>query len=99
MDCSLSDSSVHGDSQGKNTGVGSLALFQGNLPNPEIEPRSPTLQANSLLSEPPGKPNYLINTLKYVKVSLPFLGKMIHCENDYILLWTEKACIFLRNRI
>jgi len=28
----------------------------GDLPNPEIEPRSPTLQADSLPSEPPGKP-------------------------------------------
>ena len=28
----------------------------GDLPNPEIEPRSPTLQVDSLLSEPPGKP-------------------------------------------
>ena len=26
----------------------------GDLPNPGIEPRSPTLQADSLLSEPPG---------------------------------------------
>ena len=28
----------------------------GDLPNPGIEPRSPTLWADSLLSEPPGKP-------------------------------------------
>ena len=28
----------------------------GNLPDPGIEPRSPTLQADSLPSEPPGKP-------------------------------------------
>ena len=28
----------------------------GDLPNPGIEPRSPTLQADSLLTEPPGKP-------------------------------------------
>ena len=28
----------------------------GDLPNPEIEPRCPTLQVDSLLSEPPGKP-------------------------------------------
>ena len=28
----------------------------GNLPNPGIEPRSPALQADSLLSEPTGKP-------------------------------------------
>ena len=28
----------------------------GNLPNPGIEPRSSTLQADALPSEPPGKP-------------------------------------------
>ena len=28
----------------------------GDLPNPGIEPNSPTLQADSLSSEPPGKP-------------------------------------------
>ena len=28
----------------------------GDLPDPEMEPRSPTLQADSLLSEPRGKP-------------------------------------------
>ena len=27
----------------------------GDLPNPQIEPRSPALQADSLPSEPPGK--------------------------------------------
>ena len=32
MGCSLPGSSVHGDSPGKNTGVGSHALFQGILP-------------------------------------------------------------------
>ena len=34
-----------------------------DLPNPRIEPRSPALQVDSLLSEPPGKPIsvYLIN--------------------------------------
>ena len=31
-------------------------LPPGDLPNPEIEPRSPALQADSLLSQPPGKP-------------------------------------------
>ena len=30
----------------------------GDLPDPEIKLRSPTLQADSLPSEPPGKPNY-----------------------------------------
>ena len=43
-------------SQGQNTGVDSLSLVQGNLPNPGIKPRSPTLQADSLPAEPQGKP-------------------------------------------
>ena len=30
----------------------------GALPNPGIEPRSPALQADTLTSEPPGKPFY-----------------------------------------
>ena len=30
--------------------------FPGNLPNPGIEPRSPTLRADSLPAEPQGKP-------------------------------------------
>ena len=34
--------------------------FLGDLPNPGIEPRSPALQADSLPSEPPGKP-YLLD--------------------------------------
>ena len=29
---------------------------QGDLPNPGVEPRSPTLEADTLTSEPPGKP-------------------------------------------
>ena len=32
----------------------------GDLPDPGIEPRSPALQADSLLSEPPGKPHFLL---------------------------------------
>ena len=30
----------------------------GDLPDPEIEPKSPALQADTLTSEPPGKPIY-----------------------------------------
>ena len=54
MDCSPPGSSVHGDSLGKNTG-GLPCPPPGNLPNPGIEPRPPALNADSLLSEPPGK--------------------------------------------
>ena len=36
---------------------GLLSNSPGDLPNPGTEPRSPTLQADSLPSEPPGKPS------------------------------------------
>ena len=35
----------------------------GDLPNPGIEPRSPALQADTLLSEPPGKPGEFTSRL------------------------------------
>ena len=44
------------NSLGQNTGMGSLSFLLGNLPNPGIKPRSPSLRADSLAAEPPGKP-------------------------------------------
>ena len=54
LDCSSSGSSVHGISQQE---YWSEFPFPppGDLPDPGIEPGSPTLQAVSLLCEPPGK--------------------------------------------
>ena len=40
MDWSPPGSSLHGDSPGKDTGVGSRSLLQGDLPDPGIEPAS-----------------------------------------------------------
>ena len=34
----------------------------GDLPDPGIKPRSPTLQADALPSKPPGKPHIKINS-------------------------------------
>ena len=55
------------DSVGQNTGVGCHS-FCRDLPNPEIEPRSPALQADSLPPEPPrktkDKAKFLIRTLQ-----------------------------------
>ena len=53
MDYSLPGSSVHGDSPGKNTGWVAMPSSM-HLPNPGIEPISPTLQADSLPSDQPG---------------------------------------------
>ena len=52
MDCSPPGSSVHGDSPGKNTGVGCHAFLQGIFSIQGSNPGSPALQADSLLSEP-----------------------------------------------
>ena len=46
------------NSPGQTAGMSSLSLLQGNL-NPGIEPRSPTLQADSLPAEPQGSPRIL----------------------------------------
>ena len=55
---SLRPHGLHGpwNSPGQNTGVGSCSLLLGNLPHPGIEPRSPSLRADSLLAESPVKP-------------------------------------------
>ena len=58
-----------------------------DFPNPGIEPRSPTLQADSLLSEPPGKPkNTGVGSLSLLQgifltqgSNLPLLG-LLHCR-------------------
>ena len=55
VDCTLPGSSVHGISQARI--LGRLPrLPPGHLPKTGTEPRSPALQADSLPSEPPGKP-------------------------------------------
>ena len=55
MDCSLPGSSVHGIFQAR---ILKWVAFPplGDHSNPGMEPRSPALLADSLLSEPPGKP-------------------------------------------
>ena len=57
--CSLPGSSVHGILQAKILG-GLPVPSPRDFPNPGTKLRSPALQADSLLSEPPGKPIYLI---------------------------------------
>ena len=55
MDCSLPGSSVHGILQ-QEYWSGLPFASPGDLPDLGIEPRSLTLQEDSLLVEPPGKP-------------------------------------------
>ena len=98
MDCSLPGSSVHWIFLGKNTGVGSYFLLQGSLPDPGIEPKSPALQADSLLSEIPGAqivlrvgPNLpLLSSLENWS-GIPFL--YFSKPNNYSILYYPHALI------
>ena len=62
MGCSPPGSSVHGILQARVLEWVAIS-FSGDLPYPGIEPESPTLQADSLSSEPPGK--RVFNKLKF----------------------------------
>ena len=76
MDYSPPGSSGHGESPSKNTGVGCCAFLQGIFPTRGIEPRSPSLQADFLQSEPPGKPTIVLKC---------FLIKgQFKCDNVYL---------------
>ena len=59
MDCSPSGSSIHGILQAKTLEWVAIPS-PGDLSDPGIEPRSPTLQVDSLLTEPPGKPQFAL---------------------------------------
>ena len=72
VDCSPPGPAVHGDSSGKNTGVGFHALLQGVFPTEGSNPHLVCLlhwQGHSLPLMPPGKPirsHAIMHTLLYV---------------------------------
>ena len=74
MACSPPASSVHG--------IFHARILQwvpipspGDRPNPGIEPGYPALQADSLLSEPPGKPmNTVVGSLSFLQGIFPIQG-------------------------
>ena len=63
VDCSPAGSSVHGILQARILEWVAI-LFSRDLPDPAVELESPALQADSLLSEPPGKPNRKLKLAK-----------------------------------
>ena len=60
----------------------------GDLPDPGIKPRSPSLQADSLPAEPPGKPSYVsgpILNAQYILKDYIFISTLCD-ENYYVYL-------------
>ena len=71
-DCSLPGCSVYGIFSRQEYWSGLPCPSPGDLPNPGIEPVASALQADSLLSVPPGK------TSKSVYMVLSFSCKFLH---------------------
>ena len=63
MDCGSARFLSPWDFPGKNTGVGCHSLLQGDHPDLGVETRSPTLQADSLPTEPTREAWYLLEWL------------------------------------
>ena len=59
LDCSPPGSSVHGNSPGKNTGVGCHPLLQWIFPSQGIKPKCPALEADSVCLSHQGSPRIL----------------------------------------
>jgi len=63
---------------------GYLFPSPGDLPNPGIEPRSPTLQVDSLPAEPPGKPKNTgvgnLSLLQQIFLTLELNWGLLHCR-------------------
>ena len=66
----------------------------GDLPHPGIKPRSPTLQADSLPPEPPGKPKAI---LKYKIKSKPKLYSTTKYKVKKMLFWQSSLIPLLLN--
>ena len=82
----------------------------GDLPNPETEPRSPALQADSLPSEPPGKLIFLkwksnkICAICCIHMTLLMWCLLRHLYEDWIIcslwpggwIWNKNLKVFLK---
>ena len=70
----------------------------GDLPDPGIEPRSPTLQADALPSEPPGKsPIYRTRTDKFIgRKSIKFTreaGTELLLNGYRVSVWDDEKAL------
>ena len=74
----------------------------GHLPNPGIEPRSPALQVDSLLSEPPGKPkNTEVGSLALFQGIFPtqeLNQGLLHCRQILYQISHQESPGCLRGR-
>ena len=79
-------------------------LSPGDLPDPGIETRSPTLQPDSLPSEPPGQPTHIyVNLLAWPKSSFGFFyvlytymyRRILRLFLDFLIMTNDALKIFI----
>ena len=63
----------------------------GDLPNPGIEPGFPTLQADSLPAEPPGKPPHLLKQWKS-RTLISSAGKVVEQQKLLLITGENTEC-------
>ena len=88
------------NSPGQNTRVGSLSLLQGIFPaqwsSQSSEPRSPKLQADSLLAEPQGKPKNTgtgsLSLLQQIFLTKKSNQGILHCRWILYQLSYQGSC-------
>ena len=77
----------------------SLEDFQGNLPSPGIEPRSPTLQVDSLPAEPQGKPKNTgmgsLSLLQRIFLTQESNRGLLHCRRSLPTELSGKPILWL----
>ena len=99
MGCSLPGSSVHGDSPGKNIGVGCHALLQGIFPT---QGSNPGLW-DSLSSVPPGKHMFLMLFSQIIppspspteskSPSFTSVSALLSCTQDRCSIFLDSICM------
>ena len=63
----------------------------GDVPNPGIKPASPTLQVDSLPTEPPGKPSNIIQSYNLQQVCFLALRYNFHISISPIFFHVQSA--------
>ena len=97
MDCSLTGLSLSMEFFMQGYCSGLPFLSPGELPDPRIEPQSPALQADFLLSEPPGKPCSVAklcptfcDLMDCSRPGFPVLHYLLKCAQTHIY-WVRAA--------
>ena len=91
------------NSLSQNTGVGSLFPSPGDLPNPGIEPRSPTLQMDSLPAGPQAKPKTTgmgsLSLLQWIFPTQELNRGLLHCRWIHYQLSYQGSLSLFKHKI